>query len=80
MSVLLLIFRKGISTTAIEKLLSGFRGGLEWAPMFTENPRVYAMRVPGDQAQAWKDIMAQLPEVELAERIGSVRLVPDRAA
>ena len=79
MGVLLLIFRKGIGTAAIEKLMAEFNG-FKWVKAFTDNDRIYAMQVPGDQAGAWKDSLAQLPEIDLVEQVGTVRLVHDRAA
>ncbi len=79
MSVLRLLFHRGIGTTAIEKLLSEL-GTFEWTRVFMENERLYVMRIPSEQLDTWKDVLTQLPEVELVASVGNVRIVRDRIA
>lgn len=82
MSVFPVLFRRGIGAAEIEKVLSGF-GSLEWTQAFMENDRLYAIRISASgYADVWKDALAQLPEVELAECVvgGGVRIVHDHVA
>ncbi len=79
MSALFVVFHKNISAAAIERLTREFNT-LEWAQAFIGNAHVYGVWAPDEQADAWKDAIAQLPEVELVERVRrGIRLVPDHA-
>ncbi len=83
MRVLLVIFRSDVSVEVIQQLTRelGATGWGEWALAFTDNGRIYGVRVEEDESvDAWRAALQEIPEVACVEYIGRVGFAKEHSA
>lgn len=80
MTLLLLLFHKHVSAEEIERVVRGLGPDFPSARLFNENVTLQGLQVPVARAVAWREALAQFPEVAWVECASRIRFVPDRVA